>query len=253
MKVKALYITNKGRVRQNNEDALLVGNRVFGETSFNSFGFEEFELKGSLPFAVADGLGGHSCGEKASKLTLEVLKENTPQKLRDVKEIILKAKKRLDEFIENGHEFCYGMGTALAGVYIFPDKVYVFNVGDCRVYRFRDGKLELLTEDHTYIFRIYKEGKITYDELRLHPERNILETAVMGGYPDIPEVFVKETDIKRGDNFLICSDGLWEALSFNEKVSCMSKENLKRRGECLYSLSLENSKDNISLILLEVG
>ncbi|GAB6065007.1 serine/threonine-protein phosphatase [Aquifex pyrophilus] len=251
MRVKSLCITNTGRVRPNNEDALLVDGKVFGETAFDTLRYEEFELKNVLPFAVADGLGGHSCGEKASRLTLEVLKECIPEKPEDIKDIILRAKKRLDEFIEE-HEFCYGMGTALAGLYLFPNRAFVFNVGDCRVYRFREGELELLTEDHTYVFRLYKEGRITYDELRHHPERNLLETAVMGGYPDIPEVFVRETDIREGDNFLICSDGLWEVLSFNEKVSCMKKEDIKEKGECLYSLALENSKDNVSLILLEV-
>ncbi|AAC07040.1 PP2C family protein-serine/threonine phosphatase [Aquifex aeolicus] len=251
MKVRTAYITNTGKVRPKNEDALLVDGKLFRETSMNTPQVEEFEVYEFTPFAVADGLGGHACGEKASGLVLEVLKEEKPEKPEYIKEIILKAKKRLDEYINEGNEFCYGFGTALAGVYLSKDRAIVFNVGDCRVYRFRDGNLELLTEDHTYLFQYYKEGRISYEELRLHPERHILESAILGGYPDLPEVFVREEEVKKGDTFLICSDGLWEALSFREKVSCLSKEDIKLRANCLFELAYQDGKDNISFILLE--
>jgi len=252
MIIKTAYVTNTGKVRPKNEDAILVDGKLFKETSLNAPQLEEFEVKKFTPFVVADGLGGHACGEKASSLVLEVLKEERPEKLTDVREIILKAKKRLDLYIEEGNEFCYGFGTTLAGIYLSEEKVFVFNVGDCRVYRFREGNLELLTEDHTYLFRYYKEGKISYEELRTHPERHILESAVMGGYPDTPEVFLREEKVRNGNLFLICSDGLWEELSFREKVSCLSKEELKEKADCLFELAYQEGKDNISFILVKI-
>lgn len=251
MKVKVAFITNTGKLRPKNEDAILVDGKIFRETSINTPQFEELEVSGFTPFAVADGLGGHACGEKASGLVLEVLKEEKPSKLEDIKSIILKAKKKLDDYISQGYEYCFGFGTALAGVYISESKVLIFNVGDCRVYRFREGTLELLTEDHTILFQYYKEGRISYEELRTHPERHMLESAILGGYPDLPEVFVTEKEVRKGDNFLICSDGLWEALSFKEKVSCLSKGEIKERAYCLFELAYHDGRDNISFILLE--
>ncbi len=251
--VRVCYITNVGKVRYRNEDALLINGKVIAKESMNTPACEEAS---SFPLllAVADGMGGHACGDEASRLVLEFLKDKYPKDAEGVSKIIKESKKFLDEFIESGHEFCYGMGTALAGVYFYPDKkAIVFNVGDCRVYRFREGKLELLTRDHTFLFRLYEEGKISYDELRTHPERNILESAIMGGYPDIPEVFVREVDYKSGDRFLACSDGLWEALSFNEKVECLRKESIKEASDCLFSLAYQDGRDNISFILCEVS
>ncbi len=252
--VKVCYITNVGKVRYRNEDALLINGKVIAKESMNTPVCEEISISSPLLFAVADGMGGHACGDEASRLVLEFLKDKYPEDAEGVSKTIKEAKVFLDKFIEEGHEFCYGMGTALAGAYFYSDgRAIVFNVGDCRVYRFREGKLELLTKDHTYVFRLYEEGRISYDELRTHPERNILETAIMGGYPDIPEVFVKEVDYKSGDRFLVCSDGLWEALSFNEKVGCLRKELTNESAECLFSLAFQEGRDNISFILCEVS
>ena len=251
--MKVCYITNVGKIRYRNEDAVLVDGKIFAKISMNTPDCEEFLLSSPILLAVADGMGGHACGDEASRLVLEFLKDKYPKDAEGVSEIVKESKRFLDKFVESGNEFCYGMGTALAGVYFYPDKrAIVFNVGDCRVYRFRNGKLDLLTWDHTFIFKLYKEGKITYDELRVHPERNILESAVMGGYPDIPEVFVREVDYRYGDRFLICSDGLWEALSFNEKKECLNKESLEEASKCLFELAYQDGRDNISFVLCEL-
>ncbi len=252
MKILCSYITNIGKVRYKNEDSILADGILISETSMNIPEYREFEIQEITPFVVADGMGGHACGEKASRLVLEYLKDKKPKNREELKEIVINSKKYLDEYIEKGNEFCYGMGTALAGIYLSPEKVLIFNVGDCRVYRFRNGNLELLTKDHTFVFRLYEEGKITYDELRLHPERHILETAVMGGYQELPEVFVRKEEIKKGDLFLICSDGLWEPISFKEKVQCLKKENLNDKSMCLFELAYQDGKDNISFILCEI-
>lgn len=253
MKVKTAYITNLGKVRLKNEDAILVDNKVFKETSFNQVIYKELEISDFTAFAVADGLGGHACGEKASGIVLETLKDSKPKQVNDVEEIILNAKRKLDEYINDGHEFCFGMGTALAGIYLSTQKVFVFNVGDCRVYRFSSEKFEILTRDHTFIFSLFLEGKISYDDLRVHIERNLLETAIMGGYPELPEVFLKEEVPNKEDLFLICSDGLWEPISFREKVLCLRKGKILEKAKCLYEIAYQEGKDNISFILLEIN
>jgi len=252
MKVKTVYITNIGKVRLKNEDAILIDKKIFKETSLNQVIYEELEISDFTAFAVADGMGGHPCGEKASGIVLETLKDSKPKQLDDVKEIIFNAKRKLDEYINSGHEYCFGMGTALAGIYLSPRKVFAFNVGDCRVYRFSSGKLEILTKDHTFVFNLFLEGKISYDDLRVHIERNLLETAIIGGYPELPEAFLKEEVPNEGDLFLICSDGLWEAISLKEKVLCLKKGEIFKRAKCLYEIAYQEGKDNISFILLEI-
>ncbi|RUM28476.1 MAG: hypothetical protein DSY42_08320 [Aquifex sp.] len=252
MKVKTAYITNIGKVRLKNEDAILVDKKIFKETSLNQVIYEELEISDVTAFAVADGLGGHACGEKASGIVLETLKGSKPKQVDDVKEIIFNAKRKLDEYINSGHEYCFGMGTALAGIYLSPRKVFVFNVGDCRVYRFSSEKLEILTRDHTFVFNLFLKGKISYDDLRVHIERNMLETAIMGGYSELPEVFFKEEIPNKGDIFLICSDGLWEPISFKEKVLCLKKGEILEKARCLYEIAYQEGKDNISFILLEI-
>lgn len=250
--VRVCYITNVGKFRYRNEDSILVNGKVIAKTSMNAPECEEFSLSSPSLFAVADGMGGHACGDEASRLVLEFLKDKYPEDAEGVIKLVKETKEFLDDYLLQGNEHCYGMGTALAGVYLYPNKeALIFNVGDCRVYRFRNGNLELLSRDHTFIFRLYEEGKLDYEELRKSPERNILESAIIAGYPDYPEVFVKKLDIEEKDKVLICSDGLWESLSFKEMVKCLEKE-LKKSAKCLFELSYLEGRDNISFILLEL-
>jgi len=243
--VKVAYLTNKGRLRPENQDALLVLGKVVAGGSMENPLFEEFkELKGV--FAVADGLGGHACGDIASRLTLESIRDSVETNPR---EMILKAKENLDRYVEE-HPRCYGMGTTLAGIILSEEEATVFNVGDCRVYRYRDS-LELLTKDHTSVFYLYEEGIIDYETLRNHPERNFLESALLGGIPEAPEIFSKEISLRGGDRFLICSDGLWETMSWNELEAILRIE-AKEGAEQLFRIAYERSKDNLSFILLSV-
>ncbi len=247
---KVAYFTNKGKVRPNNEDALLVGDRVFGEADFQKCRYEEFEGE-NLLLAVADGMGGHAGGEIAARFTLETLVQESPLKEKDeVIKALHKARERLEEYVKD-NPYLFGLGCAVAGLAIWDRKAVAFNVGDCRVYRFIGGRLMKLTRDHSVVEELLLDGLITPEEARSHPERNILTSAVIGdGYATEMKVFTAEVDISAGGKFLICSDGLWDELEDEEIKMCMSSED-----PCVEFLSLLSGKplrDNVSFIVSEV-
>ncbi len=250
MRVEVGYITNIGRVRYRNEDAILTATKVFSETSMDQPICEVLEVEGTVLFAVADGMGGHPCGDRASGLVLEFLKDSQPESSDQVRDLLLRSKEVLDRHVMNFSE-CFGMGTAVAGVFLSERRAIVFNVGDCRVYRGREGRLERLTRDHTVVQELFERGEIGEEEMRFHPERNILTSAIMGGYPEEPKVYVREEEVKKGDLFLVCSDGLWDELSREVMEECVSK-GIREGSRCLFETAYSGGSDNISFILLKV-
>ena len=247
MRLEVSYATNVGRVRDKNEDALLVEGRVISRVSMEAPELLIIEGEGYLLFAVADGMGGMPCGEVASGLVLEYLRNKCPRSEGEVREQLGKAKEHLDRYVlEEGK--CYGMGTAVAGLSLFERNVLTFNVGDCRVYRFRR-RLERLTRDHTEAYELYESGYIDEEEIRFHPMRNILTSAILGGVSESFDVFVRREELSEGDTYLICSDGLWDELSSLEIESCL-RLGIDEAGRCLLSKALRGGSDNVSFILI---
>ena len=245
MRLSLAYITNRGKLRSRNEDALLVGESVISGVSMERPELSDMEALRIL-LAVADGMGGMPCGDRASRLALEYITGSWPGSVEEVKELLKRVTLRMNEFVSE-HPECFGMGTALAGVFLGEEKGVAFNVGDCRVYRLRE-RLELLTRDHTEAYELYEEGVIDEEGIRHHPLRNVLTSALMGGYPLDLKVHVREIDVMSGDSFLICSDGLWDELSNAEIEECMGlgvEEGARR----LFERAYEGGRDNISFIL----
>ncbi len=246
--MKVACFTNKGKVRSNNEDSILVGELLFSEKDFRSC--ECVNVEGSkLLFAVADGMGGHAKGEVASRLVLESLRDSDPAcKEEEIREALAQARKNLEEYVKS-HPESYGMGCAIAGLVVEGGKGIAFNVGDCRAYRFINGKLVKLTRDHSAVEELVLDGVITPQEARTHPQRNILTSAVIGdGYTTELKVFTTEVDKTAGGRFLICSDGLWDELEDDEIESCMATENPCQ--ELLKVIDTKPLRDNVSFILL---
>ena len=250
MRLKVSYITNRGKFREKNEDALLVAGELLAETSLSSPLLRSLELSGPTLFAVADGMGGLPCGEVASRLTLDYIKDSSAEGKGELMEVLRRAKLYLDHYVET-HKRCYGMGTALSGAYLKSGRAMVFNVGDCRVYLLREDKLEQLTRDHTEAYQLYLKGLIDGEELRRSPYRNLLTSAIMGGIPEEFEVFVREEKLLEGDTYLICSDGLWDELYDEEIRECMTL-GVEEGGRCLFERAYRGGRDNISFILLKV-
>jgi protein phosphatase len=174
---------------------------------------------------VADGMGGHVAGEVASRLAVETV-ESFVSDTRDadpnrtwpfpydpsvsldgnrLKAGFRLANRRLAAAMA-GDDALRGMATTAAAVLIGTPRPVVAHVGDSRVYRFRGGALEQVTQDHSWVSEQVRAGVLSQADARRHPWRNVVTRALSGG--DDPEVEVSEIDLEAGDRLMICSDGL---------------------------------------------
>lgn len=186
MRVRTGARSDIGRLRQRNEDGYLIKEPLF---------------------VVADGMGGHRGGDVASALALETIGSaaspgGTAKRLVDD---IKRANRAVLERGESDRDL-RGMGTTLTAVLTEDARAHVVHVGDSRAYLLRDGALQQLTEDHTLVQRMVREGRLTEDEAAQHPQRSIL-TRALGVDEDIP-VDELSLDIHPGDRLLLCTDGL---------------------------------------------
>jgi len=246
--MKIQFFTNTGKIRENNEDAILISSEITAEANMNKCEERQIETSEGV-FVVADGMGGHAQGEVAAKLTLETIKSNKiPKNENEIRVLLQKARDRLERYIKETPE-ALGLGCAVAGMVINQKNGIAFNVGDCRVYELRNGELKKLTKDHSLVVELVKEGVIEEEEAKNHPYRNILTSAIIGdGYKTDLKIFTKNLEIAEKNKLLICSDGLWDELSESEILYCLNAKN-----PCaifLKKLSYKPLKDNISFIVL---
>jgi len=243
------YFTNVGNVRKNNEDALLIQDKIVWNISLNKVYFEYIDSDYIL-LAVADGMGGHKKGELAARITLETLRKLKPKTLDEIKQSIEEARKKLEMYVK---EFpsAMGLGTALAGLVKNGYRGIVFNVGDCRVYKKIGKFLRRLTKDHTLVEELIDRGLLTEEEAKFFPNKNVLTSAVIGdNYQTKMDIYLKEISIKKNDIYLICSDGLWEVFEKEELERLFNSEDLREISEnILKELKGKVLRDNVSFIL----
>lgn len=248
MIVEAAHVTHPGRVRSDNEDAVLVGNRLVARVALTA---PEATQTAGLPawFVVADGMGGEEHGEVASRETLAVLRDglaavNRPE---EIEPLLGRARARLEAIAA---EHRTRLGTTVAGLLLTAGGGIVFNVGDCRVYKLRGGFLNRLTRDHSLLEAAGAAG------LPVGPAgvpRNIVTSAVMGGDPEPMQVFVRAVPVKAGDVFLVCCDGLWGALPVEKMEEACRAATPSAIAAALLAAALPVSEDNISAIVVRLG
>lgn len=206
-------------------------------------------------FVIADGMGGHKCGEIASKQAVDsvcnlLLKadwdtENISDLLRDIVTRVnceIYNYSLLDEATQ-------GMGTTLIITVIKGRKLYIGHVGDSRVYIIRDNNIEKVTWDHSFIEELVKNGSITKDEAINHPKRNLITRAV--GYELELQVDTYEKDLKDDDIILLCTDGLTNMLT-EEEILEIIKNYEDPQEACDTLVQNANNKggeDNITVIV----
>ena len=230
--------SDRGIVRDNNED----------------FFFAERIGEGEYLFAVADGMGGHLAGEVASRRAIETLvreftrktDEPLPSKIRRVFDKIN------SEIIEEGNENIdqRGMGTTLSALYIKKDKAFVAHIGDSRIYQF-SGRLDQLTEDHSFVGKLVKDGLISPEEAKIHPKRNILYQSI-GMRRGINVQVEGPIKIKEGDKFLLCTDGLTAVVDEEEIESLLSKDISAKKtvNELIETALKRGAPDNVTVIAI---
>lgn len=234
--MKAWSKTHVGLIRENNEDALLVA---------------EPKL-----FAVADGMGGSNAGEVASKNALHVFRASLERQLDQDQPITYALRCAVSEankhiyLLSMDSEDYKGMGTTLTALYFEnPFTAHVVQVGDSRLYRWRNGKLTQITTDQTMVGALVAAGRITKEEATQHPRKNWLLQAI--GVDEVVQAEISRVEIQPGDRYLLCSDGLSNMLTEQELARGLQTENLAQVSEVLLEKALSNGgKDNISMIVL---
>lgn len=168
--------------------------------------------------AVADGLGGHNAGERASGLAIEILEERLRTDRKEGRpptvEALLAAFDAANERIladAQEHPERTGMGTTLTSIIVAEDRVLLAHVGDSRAWRIRDGVVEQLTRDHTVVSQQVREGILTEAQAETHPMRHVLSRCL--GVQESIEVDLAEGDVSIDDIYVLASDGLCHGLT----------------------------------------
>src|SRR5215217_1589745 len=232
--VEYAQLSDVGRQREGNEDSLLVDPPLF---------------------VVADGMGGAQAGEVASGLAVETLGERPPDDgnvEEGLTEAIAEANKRIHDKSQDDRSLS-GMGTTLTAAVVHDGKVTIGHVGDSRAYRWREGELAQLTDDHSLVAELERNGKLTAAEARVHPQRSMILRA-LGIDPEV-EVDTYGFNGAPGDVFLLCSDGL-SGVVHDQVIG----EVLKSAGpldeaaaELIELANLSGGPDNITAVLFRLG
>ncbi len=206
-------------------------------------------------FVIADGMGGHKCGDVASKQAVDSVCNHllmsdweTPQISELLKNIIIDVNKELYQY-SILDESTQGMGTTLIITALKNRKLYIGHVGDSRVYLIRANSIQKMTSDHSFIEELIKNGTITKDEAINHPKRNVITRAV--GYEHDLQVDTYEIDVLDNDEILVCTDGLTNMLS-EEEILEIIKNAEDPQVACDTLVENANNKggeDNITVIV----
>ena len=228
-------LTDVGRVRKSNQDALVVEEAM-------------------LLYGVADGMGGHNGGETASAGArdglIEALRGKEPS-LDALRDGITKV--NADLFKQQAEdEKLSGMGTTLSVLWMSEHFVYLGHVGDSRVYRFREGKLEQMTDDHSLVGELMRAGYLTPEEAEHHPQKNVILRAV--GTEEGIDIDLAVEERKPGDLWLICSDGLHGMVSDKRMEAILGVNAPESAVKLLMDAALAaGGRDNISVVLVQDG
>jgi PPM family protein phosphatase len=207
-------------------------------------------------FAVADGMGGAQAGEIASKLAAAALEDTDSGALSGedrVTSVIQEANRRVYER-SNEDPNASGMGTTITVALVEDSGVTIGHVGDSRAYRYREGSIEQITEDHSLVNELMKSGKLSPEEAETHPQRSVI-TRALGTDPDVDvDSFTVEAQV--GDVFLLCSDGLTTMVDDEEILGVLEKhhEDLDRATKSLVSAANRGGgEDNITVVAFAIS
>jgi len=234
-------ITDVGVVRQNNEDAIA------------------YQAGQGLAI-LADGMGGHNAGEVASQLAVETVEQRLLQAMEEdapaYEEVLTDAVQQANTAVYERSMLiadCNGMGTTLVVACFDHDQAHIANVGDSRLYLYRDGELSQLTRDHSLVADLVAKGFMSPQEARESPQKNIITRAV--GLQAEVEVDIYEQGLHAGDLYLLCSDGLSDVVDDATIQGCL-EENLSdidALSRQLVDMALQaGGPDNVSVIVVQL-
>ncbi len=215
---------------------------------------EDSLLARSPLFVVADGMGGAQAGEVASKIAVEAFGAglgDAPEPERSLAARALAANARIHELSHSNAEQA-GMGTTLTAAYVAPQEIAIAHVGDSRAYCLRDGELTRLTNDHSLVDELVRQGKITPEEAADHPQRSVI-TRALGPEPAV-EIDTLSYQARAGDVYLLCSDGLTTMIPEARVAEILrAHQRLRDAGEGLIAAANDaGGRDNITVVLFRL-
>jgi protein phosphatase len=228
-------LTDKGLVRKANEDSYLCC------------------LRRQL-FVVADGMGGHAAGEVASKLAIQTINTRLNYNLSnisgDLYQAVLEANTKIYEFSQEKTEYT-GMGTTLTAMVIDHGKAFIAHVGDSRAYLIRDGKINLLTKDHSLVSELIRCGQLSIEDAENHPQKHMLTRAL--GTGPIVQVDFLEYAVYPDDYLVLCTDGLTNLVTEEMIKNVIINHDIKTGTVKLIDMALQQGgHDNITVIIVRI-
>jgi len=233
---RAYSVSHRGG-RSDNEDAALILKKDSGYI-----------------LAIADGLGGHTSGEIASKLAIDVLKQNFLMRYTSIATV-----DDIRQFLEDGYRQAHnkiqmyaigdnrGMGTTLVTACIHNSKVIIANSGDSRAYIIRDD-IKLKTKDHSIVQRLVNEGTISTMDAKNHPLKNMVTSAL--GIKYMVDFYIY--NLQKGDNILLASDGFYDFIDERRMIDIIKIKPAKDAIDTLFTEALLRTTDNVSIVLFHV-
>jgi len=224
--------TDVGHVRKTNEDAFL-------------------DAREQSLWVVADGMGGHSRGDRASRSIVEQLHDFTTRESGE------QSVSGIVERLSAANRFCREasdgqiMGSTVAALHLHGDRAWLIWAGDSRVYRLRDETLDQLTDDHSLVQELHRLGELTADEADNHPSSNVITRAI--GVADDLDVQIRSVELLAGDRFLLCSDGLFKDVDPSEIRDNVALPSPAQALEASVELALRRGgTDNVTGIIVQV-
>ena len=266
--VKAFGVTDKGKVRTTNEDQFLIAEltkamRVW-QTSLPEPKLQVGEERGHL-FLVADGMGGHLAGERASALAVAAIEQfmldsfrwffgsGSPDEQRVLAQFESAIRHADARILEEtaAHPELSGMGTTVTMAFHLGAQLCVIHVGDSRAYLYRDHELHQLTEDHTLVADMVRSGALRRDQVAEHQLRHTI-TNVVGGPELGVKVEARALEVRDGDRLLLCSDGLTEMVTNDAIAATLDAEPAPEAAakKLLAQANDGEASDNITLIVV---
>jgi PPM family protein phosphatase len=215
----------------------------------------EASLRARSPLiVVAAGMGAAQAGEVASRIAVESFQAglgDASEPERSLASLALAANARIHELSHSNAEHA-GMGTTLTAVYVGEEEVAIAHVGDSRAYCLRDGELLRLTDDHSLVDELIRQGRLTPEEAVEHPQRSVITRAL--GPEGVVEVDTRSFSARAGDVYLLCSDGLTTMISEAEIAAVLLRHpRLRDAGEGLIAAANEaGGRDNITVVLIRL-
>ncbi len=234
MTLNAVFVTDLGLLRPNNEDAAFAGNQVI---------------------AVADGIGGGPAGEVASRIAIRALsaldEKIQPSATEALRAAIETANREIGEIVDEDPS-SEGMGTTITAILFGEDETAVLHIGDSRGYLLREGRLHRLTRDDTYVQSLVDDGLITEDAARHHPHKSLITASVQGR---TFSASLKSLQTETGDRILLCSDGLSDIVTDDNIGEVLRKVTEPQAcAERLVKLALQaGAPDNVTVVVADLS